>query len=85
MISKLSNLRILSLRDTDADDSDLSKLSALTHLEQFNLRMCNHLTKSSINSLCKMKSLKSVYLPEELITTTNEETLQKAIPGLKYN
>jgi hypothetical protein len=32
-----------------------------------------------------MKSLKALYLPEELIDTANEEALHKAIPGLKDN
>lgn len=83
LISKLSNLHILSLRDTCVCDSDLSKLTSLAHLEQLNLKMCNRLTKSSIDTICKMKSLKAVYLPEELIGTTNEDALHKAIPGLK--
>lgn len=85
VISRLSNLRILSLRDTAIDDNDLSKLLSLRHLENLNLKMCNHLTKSSLDTLCKMKSLKALYLPEELIDTANEEALHKALPGLKDN
>ncbi len=83
VISRLSNLRSLSLRDTVIDDNDLSKLISLRHLENLNLKMCNRLTKSSIDTICKMKSLKFLFLPEELISITNGAALHKAIPKLQ--
>ncbi len=81
-ISKMSTLRLLTIKSTNVTDEDLEAMTKLTNLRQLNIDCCSNLTVKSIATISKFKKLKNLILPIELRNQQNESKLKELLPNL---
>ncbi len=81
-ISKMSTLRLLTIKSTNVTDEDLEAMTKLTNLRQLNIDCCSNLTVKSIATISKFKKLKNLILPIELRNQQNESKLKEQLPNL---
>lgn len=83
LISQLTSLKILSLKDSSIEDADLDKLTSLENLETLYIDRCHRLTLAAVDILRKFKKLKVLRPPDQIEDSFSEENLRRSLPGLR--
>lgn len=81
-ISKMSTLRLLTIKSTNVTDEYLEALTKLTNLTQLNIDCSSKLTIQSIATISKFTKLKNLILPIHLRNQQNESKLKELLPNL---
>jgi hypothetical protein len=83
LISRLTSLKILSLKESPIEDADLKKLASLQKLETLYVDRCHRLTLAAVDTLRKFKNLKQLRPPDQIEDSFSEENLRQSFPGLR--
>ena len=83
-ISELSNLRKLSLRNTNLDDVALQNLFSLDKLVYLNLVGTN-ITARGLNKLENLQNLQDLYLYQTDLGTDEIDSIQLAFPNIRID
>jgi len=83
LISQMTNLQILSLKESAIKDADLLKLSSLPNLTTLYIDRCGNLTPTTIDTLKRFKSLKELRPPDQIEELFSDEALQQSLPHLR--
>lgn len=83
LISRMTNLHILSLKESAIKDADLLKLSSLPNLTTLYIDRCGNLTPTTIDTLKRFKSLKELRPPDQIEELFSDEALHQSLPHLR--
>lgn len=83
LISQITNLQILSLKESAIKDADLLKLSSLPNLTTLYIDRCGNLTPTTIDTLKRFKSLKELRPPDQIEELFSDEALHQSLPHLR--
>ncbi len=83
LISRMTNLQILSLKESNIKDADLLKLSSLPNLATLYIDRCGNLTPTTIDTLKRFKSLKELRPPDQIEELFSDEALHQSLPHLR--
>ena len=83
-ISKLSNLRKLSLRNTNLDDVAMQKLSMLDKLVHLNL-VRTGITATGLRNLENLQNLQDLYLFQADLKEDEIDSIQRAFPKIRID
>ena len=72
------------LKNTNANDQNLTSLVDLKHLNTLNL-FGTQVTKKSIAHLAKMKGLEVLFIGDTPLHTQRLDSLQQLLPGFSIN
>ncbi len=79
-VGSLTGLTELTLDDTNFPEAGLDELAGLSSLCRLHLNGCSGVTDASINSIARLKSLRSVVLFRTGVTEEGAARLRKALP-----
>lgn len=78
LLSELSALKELFLRDTSISNADLEQLTKLSNIEILNLEKCRNIDGDCFSSLQAFKHLSRLQIPAGVLSKTQQAALTKA-------
>lgn len=83
LIARMTNLQILSVKESAIKDADLKKLSTLSNLTTLYIERCSSLTPTIIEILKGFKSLRELRPPDQIEELFSDEALHRSLPHLR--